>query len=275
MRSAPIARLLRDLLGDGAHNKRVPKEVLLNTDLAIVEAFLQGYQDGDGSVRGNIGQANTVSRTLALGLQLAMARLGRLMCVSEHVGKLGSIQGRALPRCRFYALRWRVQDLWHKKHKVLDDYIAVPVRQRRLVPYDGEVVDIETESHDFLVSNAVVHNSYNLQDTNLLVLLYLPYDPRRYKQVLGRIRRWNMREGLVPRVALILAKGTKDMAVKATVLDKFKSLVELVDAEDQEIVDRLTERDGSGGTVEEVMSRMAEKLVAGFKKQRASGAMSA
>jgi hypothetical protein len=47
--SAIMARALREWCGHGAENKRIPDFILYHKDLELLQAFLKGYLQGDGS----------------------------------------------------------------------------------------------------------------------------------------------------------------------------------------------------------------------------------
>ncbi len=164
--SAPLARMLVDLCGDGAAAKRVPMVVLLHRDLSLLAAFVKGYCDGDGYKRvvGGGAGANTVSRSLALGLQLALARLGICAGVRHFWRDGGVIDGRAIKGGMLYAVTWRQSSSpRHARNKVFDRYIAVPVKSAELMPYDGDVCNFETTDNTYIVNGAVVHNCERLQ----------------------------------------------------------------------------------------------------------------
>jgi hypothetical protein len=222
IRSTPLARLLATLMGCGAHAKRVPDEVLFNTDLDLVRAFVQGYAMGDGHTDGNKVQTYSVSKTLTLQMQLAVARLGRFAGITPWRPKPSQIRGRHVQGGPGFILTWRWKNMRHERFKVLDRYIAVPVKEIREVTYTGPVVDIGTTDFTFLASNAVVHNSVNLHDTDLYIDAMLPWTPGQVRQREGRFKRLGMKR---PCLALYLvAEGTKDEHVAQMLLSKLPAV---------------------------------------------------
>jgi NADH:ubiquinone oxidoreductase subunit B-like Fe-S oxidoreductase len=161
--SSILARALREWCGHLAENKKMPDFILYHRDPRILEAFLSGYLEGDGSrttdPRGpRYDRATSTSRTLVLQLQLAYARLGQFASVrTGHRGGESSIMGRAVHTRDSYEV-WLQTDRKASGFRVEPDYIAVPVREVSRVPYSGEVNNIETTDNTYLISNAVVHN---------------------------------------------------------------------------------------------------------------------
>ena len=162
--SSILARALRQWCGHLAENKKIPDFVLYNNDDGLLKSFLKGYLKGDGSVtvdrRGPIfDRASTTSKTLALQLQLAYARLGQFARIrTERREGTAKIEGRTVKTRDSYSL-WLLTS--HRKNadfRINDDSIVVPIRGISRVPYSGEVRNIETSDDTYLVSNAVVHN---------------------------------------------------------------------------------------------------------------------
>ena len=161
--SSILARALRQWCGHLAENKRMPDFVLYHKDIEILKAFVAGYLEGDGNdtvdSRGpEYERASSTSRTLALQLQLAYARLG--LFASVRPGQKGGrtvIMGREVNTNDAYEI-WLQTNRKRRGFEVQPDFIAVPIRSVSKVPYSGQVNNIETTDNTYLVSNAVVHN---------------------------------------------------------------------------------------------------------------------
>jgi NADH-quinone oxidoreductase B subunit len=162
--SSILARALRDWCGHLAENKKIPDFLLYHCDIGLLRAFLVGYHKGDGNVtkdkRGPVfDRASTVSKILALQIQLAYARFGQFARLRrEKRAGTAIIQGRTVHTRDAYSM-W----LLASRRKVSDfrinpDYIVVPIRKISKVPYSGHVNNLETSDNTYLVSNAVVHN---------------------------------------------------------------------------------------------------------------------
>lgn len=102
--------LYRDLLqfGRGAAGKRVPRAALC-LDREKAKALITGYLDGDGSITPEgYRRANSVSPSLALGMQLVSVRAGMSMPGIYHTArkKTCTIQGRTCSQRDTYTLQW-------------------------------------------------------------------------------------------------------------------------------------------------------------------------
>ena len=166
--SVILCRFLPDACGKRAPNKRVPDFILYHTDEEILRAFLDGYMAGDGSrertQRGyEVSSFTTVSRTLALQLQLAFGRLGTFVSLRvKRPAQSGIIQGRRVVMREAYRGLWcsDPRALRRKRLHRMGDGQAfyLPVKSVTTVPYSGSVHNLETKDHTYLVSNAVTHN---------------------------------------------------------------------------------------------------------------------
>jgi intein/homing endonuclease len=179
--SASLSRFLPVVCGNRATTKKIPDFILLHTDLGIVRAFLDGYLAGDGHMAkdGHVS-ANTVSKTLAMQLQLLYARLGIPVGVMlRRKGGVSYIRGRKVTIHDSYAIYSRLRAK-NKRMKVLDRYILTPISKVERFPYGGEVCNIHTGDDTYLVSNVVTHNCGNqTKDTGESAgITLLSTDPR-------------------------------------------------------------------------------------------------
>jgi len=161
--SSILARALRVWCGHLAENKKMPDFILYHRDIEILKAFMAGYLEGDGNgtvdSRGpEYDRASSTSRTLALQLQLAYARLGMFASVRPGAkGGKSRIMGREVVTHDAYEL-WLQTNRKRSGFDIQSTFIAVPIRSISRVPYSGPVHNIETADNTYLVSNAVVHN---------------------------------------------------------------------------------------------------------------------
>ena len=151
--SNSLGRALTKWCGKGAQNKQIPEFVLLHKDLKILESFISGYFQGDGSIgidRGIArGTAATISKLLALQLQLAYARLGIFVNISTTKAKENHKTA--------YIIRFR-QNPQTQFVKITEDHIYVPIRNITKTYYEGTVNNIMTTDNTYLVSNTITHN---------------------------------------------------------------------------------------------------------------------
>jgi GDPmannose 4,6-dehydratase len=146
-----IGPWLREQLYTPADYKQVPP-VVLNGDLAIQKAFLEGYYAGDGLKKGNGDSIKTNSAVLAQGLCLMYfnQRQPASVYVEQRAGRT------------YYQLNMRSAARVGAKgqHLVRSPSEARKIEQA-VVPDDEWVFDLETESGVFCagVGRLVVHNS--------------------------------------------------------------------------------------------------------------------
>ncbi len=152
-----LSRAFAEWCGKGAAHKKIPDFILLNRDRAILEAFLKGWEEGDGYWNGNNFYGSTVSKTLALQLQLGYASLGlfsRLTYVQKGPGKF---YDKIVNYHSYYMIAYqKAQNQRYSKR--MGKYFLLPIRSIEEVSYTGTVHNIETQDNTYLVSNAIVHN---------------------------------------------------------------------------------------------------------------------
>ena len=163
--STIFGRVLDKLCGHGAANKKVP-DVLLFAGRDVIEAFIDGYESGDGHYYDNVGRrtsvktmaARTTSKTLALQLQLLYAKVGRWLNIHYHPSKgKHVIEGRVVNVKSSYSMQ-SAKEYKAKGHRWIDGYVTVPIISLERLPYSGYVYNLETTDNTYLVSNVVVHN---------------------------------------------------------------------------------------------------------------------
>jgi hypothetical protein len=166
--SVIYARAFPALCGKGAANKVIPDVLLYHADERLLEAFLEGYLAGDGSRKRTragyeVRSFTTVSKLLALQLQLAFGRLGTFVSLRvERKERDGVILGRNVHMRETYSGSWcsdaRATRRKRLHHPGGHDAYYLPVKSVRREPFSGTVHNFETEDHTYLVSNAIVGN---------------------------------------------------------------------------------------------------------------------
>jgi len=174
--SSPIlARAFAHWFGRGAARKQLPGFLLHHPYQHVVFALLRGYFAGDGhngdeaaerSCRNNAG---SVSRLLALQLQTLGFTHGVPMGLYKSERPEREIDGKVLPPETIYVLSadcWQAREVFgqpaaaRQRNHYFDAgrRVYVPLVEVDEEDYDGEVCNVETTDHTYLVSNAVVHN---------------------------------------------------------------------------------------------------------------------
>ncbi len=161
-----LARAFEAWCGKRAVGKRIPDFILMHSDGTIPAFFVRAWEEGDSCTIADHGTevrvGNTVSKVLALQLQLLYAREGILASLSEK-GKdgLSTIEGRTVRVHKYYEIRFPLRPVAGKQKARMGELVALsPIHKVDRVPYEGSVFNIETEDNTYLVSNAVVHNCY-------------------------------------------------------------------------------------------------------------------
>jgi len=167
VRSAILGRAFSSWCGKGAANKKIPDFILFHQNTNLLKAFLGGYTVGDGSHK--VTSANrkiktmcTVSKLLALQLQQAYARLNIFANINIH-HKAGPhlISGGSVNQAEAYDI-WFVENpqFTHVKRSKTGEMFYIPVRQIEKIHFEGQVHNVETSDHTYLVNNVIVSNCF-------------------------------------------------------------------------------------------------------------------
>ena len=172
-----LAKAFASWFGEGSLNKTIPNFILMNKDLKLVKAFINGYVDGDGYRRDNSVSCATISKKIALKLQLLLARFSILPSVAV-AKQVRDWNGHVLehPSTNWhkqYFIEWKepykssLRDLnptakritsTNTQWKDIGNFIATPIKAIERINYEGEVCNVATSNDTYLLSNVVVHN---------------------------------------------------------------------------------------------------------------------
>lgn len=182
--SALLSRAFRTWCGKGAANKRIPEFILLHARREILASFLEGYEAGDGyeNRERNYVETVTVSKILALQLQLAYARLGHFAYIYDKPPRpTVRIEGRLVSEHPAFRIRVNLNQPHKSFTRRSGEFIATPLLSSHLHFYEGMVYNLQTEDQTYLASNQVVHNCHHrwkpdirLADSNILVEVHRP-----------------------------------------------------------------------------------------------------
>jgi hypothetical protein len=187
-----LANTLASWCGQSAHSKKIPA-ILFESPDSVIQAFFAGYVYGDGhydcSRPGGRFRASTVSKTLAMQLQILAAKTGHYINVSLHHLKAHKLGDRIIPDgIRFtinfprssaenlmrtdFVARWKsvynkdldliaeksVRRVKNKTNaEVTSDAIYVPIASITADEYNGPVFNIQTNDSTFAVP-FITHN---------------------------------------------------------------------------------------------------------------------
>lgn len=172
---AALARSFREWFGDKANRKKIP-DFIMTAPKDIKIAFLRGLFVGDGFIDEEINQVHyhTSSKVLALQVQLMVASLGGMLGISYvkpyprtirgrdvHTGDSWQLRGRSRILAEIFDYKY-TKGVGECEHNYIlkDDYVLIPIMDVGVEKYNGKVYNIETDTHTYLVSNAVVHNCH-------------------------------------------------------------------------------------------------------------------
>lgn len=159
--------------GGGARQKAIPS-CIMQASNGVRKHFLRGLFAGDGYIKGNQVHLHTSSHQLALQTQLLIAALGGMVGITEagpatslkkdgsviSTGPSWQLRGRSPELAMIFGFVYTPGAYAANRHHVTRDFIFVPVSQVTTEQYTGEVCNIETGNHTYVVSNAVVHNCH-------------------------------------------------------------------------------------------------------------------
>ena len=148
--------------GTSALTKRIPKFIL---DLPVdkLKSFLDGYMAGDGCKIGNIYQAITISKELAMALCLIVEKVYNVGCqiYFEKKNPMHIIEGRTVNQHDYYMIRFRLTQLRHSWF-IEDGIVWYPVKAIKYTGRKENVYNIEVaEDHTYTANNMI---TFNCQD---------------------------------------------------------------------------------------------------------------
>lgn len=85
--SKKLTTRFEKLCGRGSHNKKVPMNILLNSNEWVLKEFLRGYFDGDGCTQGTLKSASTTSMHLGMQISILLRRLDFAASVTSYTPK--------------------------------------------------------------------------------------------------------------------------------------------------------------------------------------------
>jgi thymidylate synthase len=145
--------------GHKAANKRIPVWVL-NAPQAYLERFIEGYCAADG-VEHSTGalQFTTVSRDLAYGLQLIMAKLGRVGSIyHQKRPETTTIEGRTVNQSDTYTIHVRTRNNYTV---VEEDVLWIKIRSIEREQADTTVYNLDVgDEHTYTADNVINHNCH-------------------------------------------------------------------------------------------------------------------
>jgi intein/homing endonuclease len=152
------------MCGKGAEGKEIPGD-FLNLPKNLLKALIEGYMSGDGCKRNGINKATTISRDLALSLQVAVHKVYGVPAKIYFTKRPPKtvIQGREVNQHDTYQVTWLDKVPNQSQAIVEDGYIWQPIRkvtkeEVKTSVYNFEVKDV----HSYTANGMMVHNCQDL-----------------------------------------------------------------------------------------------------------------
>lgn len=146
--------------GKGAENKNIPHWIL-NLPIEMLRTFLDGYMSGDGCYTDNNYKATTISKELAMGLCLCIAKIygvGARIYKTKRKKKT-VIEGRIVNQKDTYEVVFTKEKRKQTNYAAIDNIIWLPVRAIKKLDYPAYVYNLEVENdNSYTANNAIVHN---------------------------------------------------------------------------------------------------------------------
>jgi len=133
---------------------------ILDLPKNLLKSFLDGYLSGDGSLHKNTWSFNTVSETLAYGIQQIIHKVYKVPCTLVEVKKEknGKIEGRIISQKMQYCGTFKL-NASNTQTFIKDDLIWFPFRKKEIFNKEVSVYNLEVkEDNSYTVNNAIVHN---------------------------------------------------------------------------------------------------------------------
>lgn len=146
--------------GKGAENKNIPHWIL-NLPIEMLRTFLDGYMSGDGCYTNSNYKATTISKKLAMGLCLCIAKVygvGARIYKTKRKKKT-VIEGRIVNQKDSYEVLFTKEKRKQTNYVAIDNIIWLPVRAIKKLDYPAQVYNLEVENdNSYTANNAIVHN---------------------------------------------------------------------------------------------------------------------
>ena len=146
--------------GEGAENKNIPHWIL-NLPIEMLRTFLDGYMSGDGCYTNSNYKATTISKKLAMGLCLCIAKVygvGARIYKTKRKKKT-VIEGRIVNQKDSYEVVFTKEKRKQTNYVAIDNIIWLPVRAIKKLDYPAQVYNLEVENdNSYTANNAIVHN---------------------------------------------------------------------------------------------------------------------
>ena len=173
-----LVRRVDKELGHGSTKKQIPDSILFNSNKNILIAFLKGYFVGDGwyNKERSTLTASTVSKKLALDIQMAFNLLGNFAGVNYHKRekykhgdyKITVVDPKAVEKIGYKSSKVN----FHQCAVEKEDCFYIPIQELFVEHRDCKIYNIETEDGSFVHNNQITGNSGKDFCANMIGIWY-------------------------------------------------------------------------------------------------------
>lgn len=143
-----------------AHGKKIDAETM-NLPISELKSFIDGYEDSDGAVVGNVHKIASVSRELMFGIGQCVAKVYRRPYKIYKTGRKPqtTIEGRIVNQRDSYQIYWIEKAGKQDKAFYEDGYLWCPIKEITAEGPGTVVFNMEVERDNSYTANGViVHN---------------------------------------------------------------------------------------------------------------------
>lgn len=163
-----LVEIAEKYCGIGAINKIIP-QIFINLPVEYLSEVLEGYLDGDGSVKNGVYKASSISESLIMTLSQVIAKVYRTNSSYEYTKrpKTCVIEGRTVNQNDTYSITFRKEMKKQSNAKVIDDIVWLPIHNVTETKNFRDVYNIEVEDdNSYTANNCIVHNCQNFSILN-------------------------------------------------------------------------------------------------------------
>ena len=143
-----------------AHGKRIDAETM-NLPLVELKAFIDGYEDSDGSLVGNVHKIASVSRELIYGIGQCIAKVYRrpYKIYKTKRKPQTTIEGRLVNQRDSYQIYW-IEEKNKQDHAFYEDgFLWCPIKEIEIETGNQMVYNMEVaEDNSYTANGIIVHN---------------------------------------------------------------------------------------------------------------------
>jgi len=154
-----LSQLFVSLVGRGSHNKKIP-EIILRSGKKVIQAFLNGYINGDGYSDDKIVSITTASENLAIEFQSLFLDHGEICSFRKDTRNLYVCTVAGGEKSDWIEKDYRVKknnkrwNVWKNKKYIYIPVESVEIYEDKQTVYNFDVID----DHSYIANNFAVHN---------------------------------------------------------------------------------------------------------------------